>query len=77
MFRRKFLFEPLESRHLLAGDFPLTGSPWQNPGEPLDTNRDGMTAPNDFLIVVNAIRRNGMVELPTTLPRKNKKEQTG
>lgn len=48
---RQHRVESLETRTLLAADFPLM----QNPIEPLDVNDDGEVAANDVLMVVNRL----------------------
>src|SRR3990167_1772917 len=62
--RRRLFMEGLGSRRLLAGDSLSAASPWQNPEQPLDANRDQSITPLDFLVVANAIERQAHQEVP-------------
>lgn len=54
---RRLLAEPLEPRHLCAGD-------WQNPENRLDVNGSGSIEPLDALLVINDLIRFGSRVLP-------------
>jgi len=41
-----------------------TSHPWQNPANNVDVSNDGFVAPNDALIIINAINANGSSALP-------------
>lgn len=55
--RRKFHFEQLEIRTLMAAD-------WTNATNNLDVNDSGLVTPLDVLLVVNEINSSGMRALP-------------
>lgn len=52
----------------IVNSFPLTvvkpKSPWQNPGNPIDVNNDGIITPRDALHVINFLNENGPGETP-------------
>lgn len=57
---RKLTCETLESRSLLAADMILQSPPWQNQANPFDANADGVVAPLDALVVINALQSNDL-----------------
>ncbi|MEE3371001.1 MAG: hypothetical protein VX346_16810 [Planctomycetota bacterium] len=74
---REIGMERLEPRIVLDGASSLgalSGSPWQNPLDPLDTNNDGVLAPNDVIEVLSLTNHRGAGKLadwsvPPTLHR--------
>ncbi|MBB74735.1 MAG: hypothetical protein CMJ75_09500 [Planctomycetaceae bacterium] len=74
---REIGVERLEPRIVLDGASSLgavSGSPWQNPLDPLDTNNDGVLAPNDVIEVLSLTNHRGAGKLadwsaPPTLHR--------
>jgi uncharacterized protein YkwD len=53
--------ETARTFHVLVS---ATSHPWQNPTNNVDVNGDGFVAPNDALIIINAINANGSSALP-------------
>jgi len=60
--KRMRVFESLEPRHLMNAD-------WRNPARPLDVNNDGLIAPLDALIILNRLRADDSIVLPTRANR--------
>ncbi len=53
--------EPVAAKNVIhpTATVEVVSSVWQNPGDALDVNQDGLTTPNDALIVINQLNDGG------------------